>query len=110
MAQPIHQEWDGLAPFHGSRQRGHNDSGDSIDTSGDYDANLSADKSQRAIWRVVSWVLLANVIAFWLLTCATAFAQSVNPANWAPVYLSYSPYTGSYGYSLNGSEIGRAHV
>ncbi|MBL8524660.1 MAG: DUF1800 family protein [Betaproteobacteria bacterium] len=94
MAQPIHQEWDGLAPFHGRRQN---------DLSGDYDCNLSADKSQRRIWRVVSWVLLANVIAFWLLTCATAFAQSVNPANWAPVYLSYSPYTGSYGYGLNGT-------
>jgi uncharacterized protein (DUF1800 family) len=100
MAQPIHREWDGVTPFHGNRRHMQEETG------GEYDPNFAGEKSQRRVWRAVSWVLLANVIAFWLLTCATAFAQSVNPANWASVYLSYSPYNGSYSYGLNATAAG----
>jgi len=104
MAYPIHREWDGLSSYPAGHRGNHDRPAD------EYDSHLIAEpaieKRQRRIWRAVSWVLLINVIAFWLLTCATAFAQSVNPANWASVYLSYSPYTGSYNYSLNVNAAG----
>lgn len=50
-------------------------------------------------WRLLSWVLLAGVFLFWLLTCVTALAQT--PNSWSAVYLVYTPAYGSYNYTLN---------
>lgn len=29
---------------------------------------------RRRIWRAMTWLMFANVLAFWLLTCITAFS------------------------------------
>jgi hypothetical protein len=29
---------------------------------------------RRRIWRAMTWIMFANVLAFWLLTCITAFS------------------------------------
>ena len=34
------------------------------------------EKNRNRIWRAMSWLLLADVLLFWLMTCVTAFAQS----------------------------------
>ena len=97
MAQPIRRSWDARAPFPGSTPPYHYDPAEDSD-----DAIVPAvEKQQRRLWRAISWVLLANVFAFWLLTCVTAFAQTADTGNWATVYVYYSPATGSYNYSLN---------
>ncbi len=33
------------------------------------------DRMRRRVWRAVTWLVFANVLAFWLLTCITAFTQ-----------------------------------
>ena len=34
------------------------------------------EKSRHRIWRAVSWMLLVNVVGFWLMTCITVFAST----------------------------------
>lgn len=29
---------------------------------------------RRRVWRAMTWIVFANVLAFWLLTCITAFS------------------------------------
>ena len=36
----------------------------------------ASERTNRRVWRAISWILLANVVLFWLLTCITAFAQT----------------------------------
>ncbi|MEP7155658.1 MAG: DUF1800 family protein [Betaproteobacteria bacterium] len=53
------------------------------------------------LWHARYWLVPVVMLAFWLLTCVTALAQA--PAAWPGVYLVYSPSTGSYSYTLNGT-------
>jgi hypothetical protein len=37
--------------------------------------NNQGDAMRRRVWRALTWIVFANVLAFWLLTCITAFTQ-----------------------------------
>jgi len=34
------------------------------------------ERNRNRVWRAMSWVLLANALLFWLMTCVTAFARA----------------------------------
>lgn len=43
---------------------------------GDPDADddaIDALRNRNRTWRAISWILFANVVVFWLMTCITAF-------------------------------------
>ncbi len=102
MVHPISRDWSRDALFRQGARR----HSKALTQSDDGPANntMPAEKplierNRDRVWRAISWVLLANVLFFWLMTCVTAFAQT--PANWAGVYLVYSPSTGGLTYTLN---------
>lgn len=69
----------------------------------DVDANVEVanngdrDRKRKRVWRALIWIVFANVLLFWLVTCVSVSAQS---ANSVAVYLIYTPSTGSYSYAL----------
>ena len=58
-----------------------------------------SDRNRHWVWRVMRWILLANVLLFWLMTCVTAFAQTT--ATQACVVFMCSPATGSDRHTQN---------
>lgn len=34
-------------------------------------------RNRNRTWRAMTWILLANVVVFWLMTCITAFGKTV---------------------------------
>ena len=81
------------------RSTGDNDS----DLNDDAVAATSSAHKHKRVWRVLTWIIVANVVLFWLLTFTTAFAQTTN---WVAVYLSYAPLTASYDYALTPATAG----
>ena len=67
------------------------------------DAVAASSSKRKRVWRVLTWIIVANVVLFWLLTFTTAFAQTTN---WVAVYLSYAPLTASYDYALTPATAG----
>jgi hypothetical protein len=37
------------------------------------DDAVDALRNRNRTWRAISWILFANVVVFWLMTCITAF-------------------------------------
>ncbi|MBL0122809.1 MAG: DUF1800 family protein [Betaproteobacteria bacterium] len=105
MAQPISRDWDRDAEFRpNNRQRSRGFERSQYGMDDEMPPQIPAgDKTRNRVWRAMSWVLLVNVVLFWLMTCVTAFAQTT--ASWASVYLMYSPASGSYTYTQNATPL-----
>jgi len=37
---------------------------------------ITRERNRNRVWRAMSWILLANVLLFWLMTCVTAFSYA----------------------------------
>jgi hypothetical protein len=38
--------------------------------------NAHNERMRQRVWRAVTWIVFANVLSFWLLTCITAFTPA----------------------------------
>ena len=65
------------------------------DTGEDTTTAIDGERKRKRIWRALIWGVFANVLLFWLITCASA-----QTTNWTAVYMSYSPDTGNDNYTL----------
>ena len=48
---------------------------DAEQSAGAEPSTSQGDAMRRRVWRAMTWIVFANVLAFWLLTCITAFTQ-----------------------------------
>jgi hypothetical protein len=79
MAQPVSQDWDRDTAFEPGGHRGvsRSEVSDSARRIDSIPPEVTVSERHRnRIWRAMSWVLLANVLLFWLMTCVTAFARA----------------------------------
>jgi hypothetical protein len=40
---------------------------------------ITSERNRNRVWRAMSWILFANVLLFWLMTCVTAFSYATGP-------------------------------
>ena len=60
-------------PYRSAGDNG-NDGNDGNDLNDD--AVAASSSKHKRVWRVLTWIIVANVVLFWLLTFTTAFAQT----------------------------------
>ena len=60
------------------------------DTGEDTTTVIDGERKRKRIWRALIWGVFANVLLFWLITCASA-----QTTNRTAFYMSYSSDTGN---------------
>ena len=54
-------------------------SGDGIDDlNEDTVATIESERKRKRVWRLLTWIVVTNLLLFWLLTFTTAFAHTTN--------------------------------